>query len=60
MDRREKIPLILLFLIVLTFLVSPVYSAFATIEKVMISAPSTASAGQKIQVQATVYTKRSG
>ena len=60
MDKRKKVLSILLFLTLLTFLVGPVYSAFATIDEVVVSAPSSASVGQEIQVQATVVTKRSG
>ena len=60
MDKRGKISPILLFLTLLTFLVSPVYSALATIDKVVVFAPSSANVGQEIQVQATVATKRSG
>ena len=49
---------ILIFLRLSTFLVGPVSSVFATIDKVVISAPSTTKVGQAIRVQATVYTKR--
>jgi len=60
MDDRKKIPPVLLFLALLAFIVGPVYSAFGTIDKIAISAPSSAPIGQPIQVQATVYTERSG
>jgi len=60
MYKMKKISPALLFLTLLTLMVSPVYSAFATIDQVIISAPSSASIGQTIQVQATVSTKRSG
>lgn len=60
MSKREMILPIPIFLILLTFLVGPVYSAFATIDKVVVSASSSTGVGQEIQVQATVTTKRSG
>ena len=60
MSKREKIPLVLLFLTLLTFTVGPAYSAYATIYEVILSAPPSASANREIQVQAAVVTKRSG
>ena len=60
MSKRDTILFTSIFLILLTFLVAPVFSAYATIDEVMVSAPSSASVGQKIQVQATVTTKSSG
>jgi len=60
MGKGEKISLVLLSLTALTFIVSPAYSAYATIYEVFLSAPPSVSANREIQVQAAVVTKRSG
>jgi len=55
MQCVKRILTLLLFLTMLTFLVHPVCSAYGTLDYVTISAPSSASVGQAIQVQATVF-----
>jgi hypothetical protein len=60
MNKDKKNLLILLFLVLFSFFISPVYSAYSTLDKVDISAPSSATVGQPVQVEATVYTRRTG
>ena len=60
MIQDEKTLLILFLSILLVFVVSPVSAAYGTIDKVVVSAPSSAEVDQPVLVQATVYTKASG
>ena len=51
---------IMISLALLAFLISPAYSAYSTLDKVSISAPSSATHEQPVQVQATVSTTSNG
>jgi hypothetical protein len=60
MSKNRRFLLILQFLTLLSFLANSAYSAYGTLDKVDINAPSSAVVNQQIQVQAEIHVSRSG
>lgn len=60
MSGEQKSAFVMLLLLWLSFLVSPAYSAYGTLDRVVISAPSSCQVNQEVPVEATIYTERSG
>ncbi len=54
MYRLSRILPVLLLMTIVSFLAYPVYSAYGTLDKVVLSAPSPVDANQQVTVRATV------